>query len=185
MSQKESKIKDLKVTMPTIFDDKRDYVEKLQELIETEAQINRLSIESIAEKDVEFTFEEILDIYCRMKLRVPKTNQQFIREQAVLKVVIPIFNHEGGIQREYVGAGTIKKVLIRANDPFLTVIFELNVVIPQDKGKRQKIPERNVNYDDQLAFRVCYDDTMIESHKFQVRKNLEVEKDKNVKCIIK
>ena len=60
--------------MPTIFDDKRDYVEKLQELIETEAQINRLSIESIAEKDVEFTFEEILDIYCRMKLRVPKTN---------------------------------------------------------------------------------------------------------------
>lgn len=63
------------MTMPRIFDDKQAYVDKLEQLIETESEINRLSMESIAENDVSFTFEEILDIYCRMKLRVPKTNQ--------------------------------------------------------------------------------------------------------------
>ena len=126
--------------MPLKFDDKQAYVNKLEQLIETESEINRLSMESVAEKDISFTFEEMLDIYCRMKLRVPKTNQQFIREHVLIKVVIPIMVPEGRIQEEYVGTGTIKRVLIRANDPLLTVIFQLDIIYPLDKNLRQKIP---------------------------------------------
>ena len=35
--------------MPPKFEDKREYVEKLKEFIETEAEINLLSTESVAE----------------------------------------------------------------------------------------------------------------------------------------
>ena len=50
-------------------------MQKLTQLVRTEAEINKLMVESVAEKDVQFVFEEVLDIYCRRKLRVPKTNQ--------------------------------------------------------------------------------------------------------------
>ena len=89
-----------------------------------------------------FEFEEVLEIYCRMRMRVPKTNQQHIREQTILSVVIPIepINIPGqpqsSIHPEYVGSGTIKKVLIKSGDPLLTVIFQLDIRDPLDRNKR-------------------------------------------------
>ena len=74
MRQTEQHIKGLQVTMPDTYDTKEEYVEKLKELIDAETEIDRLNTEVIAEKDVTFEFEETLEIYCRMKLRVPKTN---------------------------------------------------------------------------------------------------------------
>jgi len=44
-------------------------------MLDKEAEIERLSIETVAEEDVEFQFEEQLEIYCKMRLRVPKTHQ--------------------------------------------------------------------------------------------------------------
>ena len=63
---------------------------KLKEIIDAESKIDRLNTEVIAESNIEYEFEEILEIYCRMKLRVPKTNQQHIRENTMLSIVIPI-----------------------------------------------------------------------------------------------
>ena len=62
------------VDMPLRFEDKHDYLEKLVELLEKESLIERLNVETIAETNVEFEFEEVLEIYCRMRLRVPKTH---------------------------------------------------------------------------------------------------------------
>ena len=45
--------------MPMQFENKREYIATLQELLETEAEIERLNTEVIAEKNVAFTFEEI------------------------------------------------------------------------------------------------------------------------------
>ena len=80
MRDAENQIKNLQVTMPVTFDTKEEYILKLKELIDAETAIDQLRTEVIAEKDIEFEFEEILEIYCRMKLRVPKTNQAHIRE---------------------------------------------------------------------------------------------------------
>ena len=108
------------------YDNKDDYIRKLQELIDMEAEIDRLNTEVIAESGVSFVFEEVLEIYCRLKLRVPKTNQQYLREQAILSVVIPIApidTPEGRICPEYIGTGIIKKVILKTGDPLLTIIF--------------------------------------------------------------
>ncbi len=72
--EKESIINDINVDMPLTFDSKQEYLLKLQEMLEKESLIDRLNVEIIAEKDVQFKFEERLEIYCRMRLRVPKTH---------------------------------------------------------------------------------------------------------------
>ena len=59
MKLKENLIRELQVTMPVRFDNKRDYIAKLQELLETESEIERLNTEVIAEQGVAFVFEEI------------------------------------------------------------------------------------------------------------------------------
>ena len=61
--------------MPLTFSSKKVYLEKLEELLDGEAEIERLSTETVAEEGVEFQFEEQLEIYCKMRLRVPKTHQ--------------------------------------------------------------------------------------------------------------
>lgn len=66
--------------MPDTYETKEEYIKKLKELIDAESEIDRLNTEVIAEKDVVFEFEETLEIYCRIKLRVPKTYQAHIRE---------------------------------------------------------------------------------------------------------
>ena len=76
--------------MPLTFASKEEYLAKLEEMLEKEAEIDRLSVETIAEKDVEFVFEERLEIYSRLRLRVPKTHQQHIRENTNLRVVIDV-----------------------------------------------------------------------------------------------
>lgn len=66
--------------------------------------VDRLNTEMIAEENIEFVFEEILHIYCRIKMRVPKAIQQHIRSNAILSVVIPIEKHgpnEAGLHDEY------------------------------------------------------------------------------------
>ena len=76
--------------MADTYASKEEYIVKLKEIIDAESKIDRLNTEVIAESNIEYEFEEILEIYCRMKLRVPKTNQQHIRENTMLSIVIPI-----------------------------------------------------------------------------------------------
>lgn len=61
--------------MPLQFASKHDYICKLKELLIIESEVERLSIEMIAEKNIEYVFEERLEIYSRLRLRVPKTIQ--------------------------------------------------------------------------------------------------------------
>ena len=49
MRQKEAQMKGLQVTMHETYDSKEDYITKLKELIDTEAEIDRLNTEVIAE----------------------------------------------------------------------------------------------------------------------------------------
>ena len=140
MKQKEKLIRELQVTMQVTFDTKNEYIAKLHELLETESTIERLNTEVIAEKDVAFVFKEIHEICCRISMKVPKTNQQYIREHAILSVVIPLVVEEGKLSREYLGAGTIKKVTMLPNDKFLSVDLQIDIVDPLDRKKRQPIP---------------------------------------------
>ena len=68
------------------------------------------------------------------------------------------------MQREYVGVGTIKEVLIRANDPLLSVIFQLDCRNPIDRKTDQQVPKSEVIYADRLAFRVKHESIMKEIH---------------------
>ena len=80
----------LSLTMPILFKSKVEYLAKLEEMIEKEAEAERLSAETIAEADIEYEFVERLEIYSLLRMRVPKTNQQHLRENTMLRVVIPI-----------------------------------------------------------------------------------------------
>ena len=60
--------------MPTQFANVEDYLSKLYELIETEAEVEQINQEAYAEKDVAFSFIEIYPITCKLEMWVPKTN---------------------------------------------------------------------------------------------------------------
>ena len=62
------------VSMPLQFASKEDYVNKLLEILLTEAECERIKTESIAAKDISFVFEERLDIYSKLILKVPKVH---------------------------------------------------------------------------------------------------------------
>ena len=63
----------------------------LKQILDAEEKVDRLNTEVIAEDNVAFVFEgEILEIYCRISMRVPKTIQQHVTQHAILSVVIPI-----------------------------------------------------------------------------------------------
>ena len=47
-----------KIIMPTTFTNRETYFTKLKELIETEARIDELQIEAVAEADISYRFEE-------------------------------------------------------------------------------------------------------------------------------
>ena len=97
-----------------------------------------------------------------------------MREHAMLSVVIPTKKVKGLIsQPEYVGVGQIKKVLLKAGDPMLTVILQIDIIDKLDfREKRQKVPEVNVEYESKLSFRLKYDSAAIAAHKSQVQQNL-------------
>ena len=175
--QKEAIVNDVKIDMPTIFDSKQEYLDKLEEMLEKEAVIARLNVETIAEAGVEFQIDEILDIYCKMTLRVPKTHQQHFREYAMLRVVIPIVQDPRDPHAQnYIGTGVIKRVVIRAKDPFLTITFQLDVVNPTNKSQLdQKIPKKEIQYGQTLDLRLICDSKMVESHKQTVKNNLSTE----------
>jgi len=59
--------------MPIQFADKHDYIAKLSELLMMEAEVEKLNTEMIAEKNIYYEFEEQLEIYCRLRLEIPKT----------------------------------------------------------------------------------------------------------------
>ena len=67
------------MTIPPLFESRVAYMKMLEQLINAEEQVDRLNTEVIAEENVAFVFEgEILEIYCRISMRVPKTIQQHI-----------------------------------------------------------------------------------------------------------
>lgn len=98
-----------------------------------EAEVEKLNTEMIAEKNIYFEFEEQLEIYCRLRLEVPKTIQQQIREHVILSVVIPNFT----TGKDYVGTGVIKRVQVSRGGPNLTVWLQIDVLQPLDKNRRQ------------------------------------------------
>ena len=52
--------------MPIHFASKADYVNKLTELVAVEAECERLKTESVAAKNVQFIFEERLEIFSKL-----------------------------------------------------------------------------------------------------------------------
>ena len=78
MREKSEQLKEIKVTIPTLFENKKTYIKMLYQILKAEEKVDRLNTEVIAEEKVDFVFEEILEIYCRIRMRVPKTIQQHI-----------------------------------------------------------------------------------------------------------
>ena len=78
------------MTIPLTFENRVAYMKMLKQIIDAEEIVDRLNTEVIAEDNVAFVFEEILEIYCRISMRMPKTIQQHITQHAILSVVIPI-----------------------------------------------------------------------------------------------
>ena len=39
------------------------------------------------------------------------------------------------IQREYIGTGTIKRVMLKANDPMLTIMLQIDIMDPDNERK--------------------------------------------------
>lgn len=103
--------------MPLQFASKQDYVSKLTELLMVEAECERLKTEAVAASNISFVFEERLEIYSKLRLKIPKTIQQHIRQYVILSVAIE------STRGTYVGTGVIKKVQVSRHDPNLTVIL--------------------------------------------------------------
>lgn len=137
--------------MPLQFASKHDYISKLTELLMIEAECERLKTESIAARDIQFVFEERLQIYSKLRLKIPKSLQQHIRQYVILSVAIE--SSEG----TYVGTGVIKKLQITRRDPDLTVILQIDCMYPLDRKQRQKTPSRSADYASTLDFRIRYD----------------------------
>ncbi len=78
--------------------------------------------------------------------------------------------HDGKL---YIGVGVIKKVIIRANDPLLTLIFQMDILNPTDRKHDQDIPLKNVNYKQTLDLRVLFDNSMVETQKRTIQENLK------------
>jgi len=71
-----------------------------------------------------------------MRLRIPKTHQQHIRENTLLRVIIPVVRDPKNLHPEsYIGTGNIKRVQIKAQDPLLTVILQIDILSPNDKNQ--------------------------------------------------
>ena len=136
MRHREHKLSQFQVTIPTVFESRLEYGKTLRELIDKEAEIEKLNNEVITEKFIEFKIEKITNIYCRLRMRVPKIIQEYIRENVILSVVIPIKVSKPRTIPEYVGTGTIKKVEFKARDSHLTVIFQLDIFDPLNKKNR-------------------------------------------------
>lgn len=115
-------------SMPLQFASKRDYVSKLSELLMVEAECERLKTESVAASGIEFAFEERLEIYSKLRLKIPKTHQQHIRQHVIMSVAID--ETRGGT---YLGTGVVKKVQISRHDPNLTVILQIDCMYPLDR----------------------------------------------------
>ena len=97
--------------MPLTFLCSKDYVEKLEEQLDKEAEAERILIETIGEGDIEYEFLERLEIYCKLRLRIPKTNLQHLCNNTVLRVVIPVERDpKNRYFSDYIGNGTIKHV---------------------------------------------------------------------------
>ena len=170
---KNERVASLAVEMPLTFSNMKLYLDKLSELVLNEANYSRLETEIVAEKDVEFEFEERLDIYSKLRLRVSKQNQKHLRENALLRVMIPqlrVGRDRPGMP--YVGTGTIKKVIVARNDPMLTIIFQLDILNPLDRNSDQSVPDKRLRYERSLSFRLVYDDSQLHANLRQIRENL-------------
>ena len=118
--------------MPLQFASKIDYISKLIELLMVEAESERVRTESVAQKDIQFVFEQRLEIYSRLLLKIPKSVQQYIRKNVILSVVI----REAVTGHDYVGTGVVKAIIVKRNDPDMTVSMQIDVMDPLDRKFR-------------------------------------------------
>ena len=58
--------------------------------------------------------------------------------------------------------------------------MQIDIVNPLDRGKRQTTPKRGERYENQLAFRIKFDNSMNEAHKAQIKKKIKTEEVKIV-----
>ena len=92
-------------------------------------------------------------------------------------MVIPILRDPNDrLPISYIGTGTIKQVLLRPGDPFLTVTCQIDIIDPNNGGQDQAVPKNDVVYDNRLSYRIIFDHEIVEWHKKQVQKNLNKSK---------
>ena len=105
--------------MPQRFESKRDYVAKLAELLLVQAECERANIEMVSAKNVRFMFNERLEIYSKLTLKIPKALQSHIRPNVIMSVAI----RESETGKDYLGTGVVKTIKMQRKNPYLTVQF--------------------------------------------------------------
>ena len=71
-------------------------------------------------------------------MKVPKKLHEFIRQHTVMSVVI---REKGASGKEYLGTGVVKKIILARNEPYITVIFQIDVIDPLDRKCWQSTPK--------------------------------------------
>lgn len=93
-----------------------------------------------------------------------------------MRIVIPILRDpKDPLPISYIGTGTVKQVLIRSGDAFLTVTMQIDLINPNNGREDQEVPSTfasGVIYDKRLSYRIIFDSDIVEAHKKQVQANL-------------
>ena len=148
--------------MPIRFENAKQYVTKLKDIIETEGTIERIKSESYAEEGVDFKIIEHKDIVMWIDLDLPRdTDLKSIRDGVLLQVLI---KQKRG-NKHYTALGIIKKLVHFPSEDRKVAHLQIDLMNPLDKKKRQPILQKDLvwEYETELAFRVRFDDTQIKA----------------------
>ena len=115
--------------MPLRFSSKEEYIQKLTEQLFREAECGRITNEWIAEKNIRFEFVEQYPLCCKLRLKIPKRVQQFVKENSILSVTFL----NNSTQTDYVGTGIIKSITIKERDAYYYALLQIDIMYPLDK----------------------------------------------------
>ena len=119
--------------MPIRFENAKQYVTKLKEIIETEGTIERIKSESYAEEGVDFKIIEHKDIVMWIDLDLPRdTDLKSIRDGVLLQVLI---RQKRG-NKHYTALGIIKKLVHLPSEDRKVAHLQIDLMNPLDKKKR-------------------------------------------------
>ena len=124
--------------MPERFESVDDYLMKIEELIEADKSVLKLSNQQkFKSEEIKYKLNVLKPVTCKLDLYVPKTYQDILKEGLVLEIYIPIKNSLQETLELYEARGYIRKVSLNKEEPNLIVEFQINIVDPLERNNRE------------------------------------------------